>query len=630
MPDLTSLNMRILQLHCDNIEYTPTKKEIQSAEDIENPQTQRLEELVVVFVAIEDGDDSSVAQNAISQIKASMEKIGCKKLLLYPYAHLSSNLAKPSIAIKLLKEMEDGASELEVSHSPFGWTKSYKIQVKGHPLAESSKVVTKDSASAKPDEELTSEALKGESKIRSFWKILSPDGTMTNIGDFNFANYPKLEILAKYESAKIRKVDQPPPHVALMKKMGISDYEPASDSGNMRFYPNGRLIKSLIERYVTDRVKEYGGYEVETPIMYDSEHPSMVSYFNRFPARQYNIDSEGKKLFLRFAACFGQFLMANQYQLSYKNLPYKLYELTRYSFRREQSGELVGLRRLRAFTMPDCHAFCKDMPQAIDEIKIRFDLSQSVLKELGIDETDYEMAIRFTEDFYNENKSSVEELVKKHGRPVLVEMWKEKFFYFVLKWEFNFIDGLGKASALSTDQIDVENGNRYGIDFVDENNTKQNPIILHNSPSGAIERIIYALLEKAAKDSHEGRKPQFPLWLAPTQVRIIPLKEEFNTFTETLTGKISSNDVRVDIDDRNESIGKRIREAEKEWIRYILVIGEKEANSQNLSIRDRQTGDVRELPFDDFINEIKEQTKGKPFTGLNLPKYLSKRPKLMV
>ena len=622
--------MRILQLHCDYIEYTPTKKEIKSAEDIGNLETKRLEELVVVFVAIEDGDDSSVAKNAISQIKASMEKIGCKKLLLYPYAHLSSNLAKPSIAISLLKEMEDGASDLEVSHSPFGWTKSYKIQVKGHPLAESSKVVTKDSADTKPDEELTSDALKGESKIRSYWKILSPDGTLTNIGDFNFSKYPKLEILAKYESAKIRKVDQPPPHVALMKKMGISDYEPASDSGNMRFYPNGRLIKSLIERYVTDRVKEYGGYEVETPIMYDSEHPSMVSYFNRFPARQYNIDSEGKKLFLRFAACFGQFLMANQYQLSYKNLPYKLYELTRYSFRREQSGELVGLRRLRAFTMPDCHAFCKDMSQAIDEIKVRFDLSQSVLKELGINETDYDMAIRFTEDFYNENKSAVEELVKKHGRPVLVEMWKEKFFYFVLKWEFNFVDGHGKASALSTDQIDVENGDRYGIDFVDENNVKQHPIILHNSPSGAIERIIYALLEKAAKDSYEGRKPQFPLWLAPTQVRIIPLKEEFNEFTQTLSDKISSNNVRVDIDDRNESIGKRIREAEKEWIRYILVIGEKEANSQNLSIRDRQTGDVREISFDDFINEINEQTKGKPFSGLNLPKYLSKRPNLMV
>ena len=621
--------MRILQLHCDSIEYTPTKKEIRSAEDIDDPQTQKLEELVVAFVAMEEGDDSSVAQNAISQIKNSMEKIGCKKLLLYPYAHLSSNLAKPSVAISLLKEMEYGASELEVSHSPFGWTKSYKLQVKGHPLAESSKVITKDSDSGDSGE-ITSDALKGESKIRSYWKIMSPDGTLTNIADFNFSKHKKLEILAKYESAKVRRVDQPPPHVALMKKMAIADYEPASDSGNMRFFPNGRLIKSLIERFVNDKVKEYGGYEVETPIMYDSEHPSMVSYFNRFPARQYNIDSDGKKLFLRFAACFGQFLMANQFQMSFKNLPYKLYELTRYSFRREQSGELVGLRRLRAFTMPDCHAFCKDLPQAIDEIKIRFELSQNVLHELGIDESDYDMAIRFTEDFYNENKSSIEELVKKHGKPVLVEMWKEKFFYFVLKWEFNFIDNLGKASALSTDQIDTENGERYGIEFVDENNKKQHPIILHNSPSGAIERIIYALLEKAAKDSKEGRKPQFPLWLAPTQVRIIPLKDEFNDFSNDLFEKITSSNVRVDIDDRNESIGKRIREAEKEWIRYILVIGEKEKNSANLSIRDRKTGDVREISFDDFLKEINEQTKGKPFTGLNLPVYLSKRPQLMV
>jgi threonyl-tRNA synthetase len=622
--------MRILQLHCDHIEYTPTKKEIQSAEDIENPETKRFEEIVVAFVAIENGDDSSVVQNAISQIKNSMEKIGCKKLLLYPYAHLSSNLAKPSIAMTLLKEMEDNASDLEVSHSPFGWTKSYNVKVKGHPLAESSKVITKDSTDSKDNGEITSEALKGESKIRSYWKIMSSDGTMINIGDFDFSNHKKLEILAKYESAKQRNVDEPSPHVALMKKMTIADYEPASDSGNLRFYPNGRLIKSLIETYVTDRVKEYGGCEVETPIMYDSEHPSMVSYFNRFPARQYNIDSDGKKLFLRFAACFGQFLMANQYQISYKNLPFKLYELTRYSFRREQSGELVGLRRLRAFTMPDCHAFCKDMDQAIDEIKIRFDLSQSVLHELGIEESDYEMAIRFTEDFYNENKSAIEELVKKHGKPVLVEMWKEKFFYFVLKWEFNFIDNLGKASALSTDQIDVENADRYGIEFVDENNNKQHPIILHNSPSGAIERILYVLLEKAAKDSKEGRKPQYPLWLAPTQVRVIPLKEEFNDFCETLTDKISSNNIRVDIDDRNESIGKKIREAEKEWIRYILVIGEKEVNSENLSIRDRQTGNVRELPFDDFLKELNEQTKGKPFTGLNLSKHLSKRPPLMV
>ena len=616
--------MRILQLHCDDIEYTPTKKEISAAEEIQ-PETKRFEEIVVAFIAVEDGDDSSVAQKAINEIQDSMKKVGCKKLLLYPYAHLSSNLASPSTALSVLKQMESLGTDLEIHRAPFGWTKSYKVQVKGHPLAETSKIITKEGT-----EEETSEAVKSESKIKSYWYIMEPDGSMKEFSDFNFAKHQNLEALAKYESVKKRSVDEAPPHVSLMKKLAIADYEPASDSGNMRFYPNGRLIKSQIERYVTDRVKDYGGYEVETPIMYDSHHPSMESYFNRFPARQYSINAEGKHLFLRFAACFGQFLMASDFQMSYKNLPYRLYELTRYSFRREQSGELVGLRRLRAFTMPDCHAFCRDIPQAIDELKTRFDLSRDVLNDLGLDDNDYEMAIRFTEDFYKEHKDIVHELVKKHGKPVLVEMWKERFFYFVLKWEFNYIDNLGKASALSTDQIDVENGQRYGIEFVDENNKPQHPIILHNSPSGAVERIIYALLEKAASDSKQGKKPHFLLWLAPTQVRVIPIKEEFLDYAKNLANKISEQQIRVDMDDRNESIGKRVRDAEKEWIRYILVIGEKEINSKNINIRDREQDQSREASYEAFIDEIKKQISGKPFEKLNVPFFLSQRPQIMV
>lgn len=616
--------MRVLQLHCDNISYEATKKEIKSAEEID-PKPVSIDEVVVCFVAVEEGDDDNVALDAISQIKESMQKIGCKKLLLYPYAHLSANLSAPSTALSLLKLMESESSELEVSRAPFGWTKSYNVKVKGHPLAESSKVITPGDK-----KEDTSTALESESKIKSYWHILSPDGSMVEFDKFNFSKHKKLEILAKYESDKKRTVDEPPPHVALMKKLAIADYESASDHGNMRYFPNGRLIKGLLEQYVTNKVKDYGGYEVETPIMYDSHHPSMESYFNRFPARQYNIDADGKKLFLRFAACFGQFLMAHDFQMSYKNLPYRLYELTRYSFRREQSGELVGLRRLRAFTMPDCHAFCKDIPQAISEFRKRFDLSRDVLSNVGIQHDDYEMAIRFTEDFYNENKELILEMVKKLDKPVLVEMWKERFFYFVLKWEFNFVDNLGKASALSTDQIDVENGERYGIEFVDENNSTINPIILHNSPSGAIERVMYALLEKCAKDAKEGRKPMFPLWLAPTQVRIIPLTDDFLEFSQKLSDKLTAQNIRVDIDDRNESIGKRIRESEKEWIRYVLVIGEKEVSSENLSVRDRTQREVREISFDNFVEEITTQNADKPHSTLNLPPLLSKRPIIQV
>jgi len=616
--------MRILQLHCDSIEYTPTKKEIKSAEEIE-PKSTRIEEVVVCFIAVEKDDDSNIAKNAMIEIQETMKKVGCNKLLLYPYAHLSSDLASPGTGLKILKEMQEICTGIEVTHAPFGWTKAFSIQVKGHPLAESSKVFSKDSIKEK-----TSMALESESKIKSYWYIMTPEGKMEEIEKFNFSNHKQLEILAKYESAKTRSSDEMPPHVNLMKKLAIADYEPASDSGNMRFYPNGRLIKSQIEQYVTDKIRNYGGIEVETPIMYDSYHPSMESYFNRFPARQYSIDSEGKHFFLRFAACFGQFLMTKDFQLSYKNLPYKLYELTRYSFRREQSGELVGLRRLRAFTMPDCHAFCKDMPQAIEEFRKRFELSREVLSGLGIEENEYEMAIRFTDEFYNQNKELIKQMVSKIGKPVLVEMWKERFFYFVLKWEFNFIDNLGKASALSTDQIDVENGKRYGITYTNENNEQKHPIILHNSPSGAVERVIYALLEKFAKQIKDGNRPQFPLWLAPIQVRLVPLKDEHLEFTTHLADKFIEQNIRVDIDDRNDTIGKRIRDAEKEWISYVLVIGEKEVNSPKLSVRDRTTGDVREVSIEDFIKEITDATSGKPISRLNSTLLLSQRPQIMV
>jgi threonyl-tRNA synthetase len=322
--------------------------------------------------------------------------------------------------------------------------------------------------------------------------------------------------------------------------------------------------------------------------------------------------------------------MAKDFQISYRNLPLRLYEMARYSFRREQSGELVGLRRLRAFTMPDCHAFCKDLGQAIEEFKKRFDLSIDVLHGLGLNDSDYELGIRFTEDFYNENKQIIQDTVKKIGKPALVEMWKEKFFYFILKWEFNYIDNLGNASALSTDQIDVENGKRYNIEFVDEQNKPKHPIILHNSPSGAIERVIYVLLEKAAKDIKEGKKPLLPLWLCPTQVRIIPLKPEFLDFSENLADRLTQNQIRVDIDERNESVGKRIREAETEWIPYILVIGEREVNAKNLNLRDRESGTVSEIPFEEFVNKIKDKTKDKPFSKLNFPRNVSSRPQIMV
>src|SRR5215207_2233590 len=463
--------MRLIQLHSDFIEYTPVRKEIEQAEENISNDKVRLEDLVVILAAVEKGDNETVVRETVDEIRKYLNIVKSEKLLIYPYAHLSSNLAAPREALNILKLLEDTARKSlpEVHRAPFGWTKAFNIRVKGHPLAENAKEINTSSIMSKKStegpayappssqkklstqvqinqvEEQTSIALKAEEKLESSWYILQPKGhdkeiVLIPISEYRFKKeQDNLRKLANYEVQKRRAVDEQPPHVKLMKKLAIADYESASDVGNMRYYPKGKLIKSLIEQYVTKKVAEYGAMEVETPIMYDSTHPSMVSYFNRFPARQYNINSDSKQLFLRFAACFGQFLMAKDFQISYRNLPLKLYELTRYSFRREKSGELVGLRRLRAFSMPDCHAICRDLNQAKEEFLKRLELSITVINELGLStKDDIEMAIRFTEDFYNENKDFIEELVSKFNRPVLVEIWKEKFFYFVLKWEFNY------------------------------------------------------------------------------------------------------------------------------------------------------------------------------------------------
>src|ERR671923_597168 len=484
--------MRLLQLHSDFIEYEPIEKEIRDAEDIASKSRVRLEDLVVAFVAVENGDDESVAKMAVDEIKKYLEMVKSSRLLIYPYAHLSSDLAPPALAIDIIKSVEIFAkgSINDVYRAPFGWTKSFNIKVKGHPLAENSKEISKQDEHKHTTDQLHKEkessALKDEEKLQSFWYIAQPGGQMTPVSKYNFKKQQQdqnLQMLVNYETAKNRVVNEHPAHVRLMKKLAIADYEPASDAGNIRYYPKGRLMKSLIEQYVTRRVMEYGGIEVETPIMYDTKHPALESYFNRFPARQYSITSDSKQLFLRFAACFGQFLMAKDFNISYKHLPLKLYELTRYSFRHEKSGELVGLRRLRAFTMPDCHALCRDLDQAKEEFLKRLELSINVINEVGLSmNDDIEMAIRFTEDFYNENKDFINKIVARFGKPIMVEMWKDRFFYFTLKWEFNFIDNSDKAAALSTDQIDIENASRYKIEFVDEDGSRKNPIILHNSP----------------------------------------------------------------------------------------------------------------------------------------------------
>jgi threonyl-tRNA synthetase len=615
--------MKLLLIHADFMEYRVEKK-TRVAEPFEG-DGERVDDVLVVFTAVEKGDGEAVVENAAGEVAEVAKKVGAGRILVYPYAHLSSNLSDPETAVKMLKLLAEKLSDgFEVHRAPFGWYKSFTISCKGHPLSELSREV-------RGEEEEVTQALKDEERVVSYWYILTPEKELVEVSKFSFEGYENLKKFVDYEMAKKRAVDRIPPHVELMQRLQIADYEEASDSGHMRYYPKGRLIKSLLETFVTEKCVEYGAMEVETPLMYDRNHPTLRKYLERFPARQYIIKGDKRDFFLRFAACFGQFLMKSDAVITYRNLPLKMYELTRYSFRKEQRGELVGLRRLRAFTMPDMHTLTKDMEQAKEEFFNQYRLSVEVLREIGLEPEDYEVAIRVTRDFYEENIEFVHSLVDILKKPILVEMWDRRFFYFVLKFEFNFVDALDKASALSTVQIDVENAERYDIGYIDEDGSRKRPYILHCSASGAIERCMYALLEKAHMDAEKGKLPMLPVWLSPTQVRIIPVSRTFLDAALEMAERLRKARVRVDVDDRDETLGKKIRDAAREWVPYIAVLGEEEVKGGFMTVTVRAESTLEKqkrarMTAEELASRISEECSGKPFKPLPLPMLLSERP----
>ena len=600
------------------------------AEEVEDSaKIGRLEEALCAFIAVEkfdEDDPAAVIAEGAKQISDVAGQVHAARIMLYPYAHLSPNLSTPATAIKILKGMAETLSgNYEVMRAPFGWYKAFTLSCKGHPLSELSRSIKLGEG------EVVSEALKSEAKAVSYWKVLDLDGNLIDADKFDFKGHENLQKFTNYEISKARAVDKVPPHVELMRRLELVDYEPGSDPGNMRFYPKGRLVKSLLENYVLDKASDMGAMEVETPIMYDMEHPTLKKYLDRFPARQYQIEADKKKLFLRFAACFGQFLMGHDMTISYRSMPLKMFEITRYSFRREQRGELVGIRRLRAFTMPDMHTLTRDMKSATEEFRKQYQASISLLKEVGLNLGDYEVAIRFTKDFYSENREFIEGLVDIVKKPVLVEMWDERFFYFVLKFEFNFVDTLDKASALSTVQIDVENAERYDITYVDEGGEEQRPILLHCSPSGAIERVMYALLEKAAREAEAGKLPSLATWLSPTQVRIIPVAERHQARAFEIAEELG---FRTDIDERDETVAKKIRDAGREWVPYVVVIGDEELASGRLTVTVRMDSTPKsaaksKMSIEDLRKRLSSETAGKPWRRLPLSIKLSERPKFI-
>lgn len=604
--------MRILLIHSDYLNYN-VKNKTPVAEEIEDAKKQgAFDESLVVFTAVEKDDENNpqgIVKNLVKEVIKTNDQVKAENIVLYPYAHLSSSLSSPKVAVQVLKDAEEAliGEGLNVKRVPFGWYKAFEISCKGHPLSELSRTIT---AEEEDEEEVE--------KKPSSWSILDGD-KLIDIDDFKFEN-DQLEKLVSYELGTGASDAGEPPHVKLMREKELCDYESASDVGNLKWFPKGRLVRDLLADYVYNLVVDQGAMPIETPIFYDLDNEAINVHAAKFGERQYRTDTK-KNLMLRFACCFGAFRVMADPFITWKNLPAKLYELSTYSFRFEKKGEVVGLKRLRAFTMPDFHSFCADMDSTLEEFSKQTDMCIQTGLDLDVN---YEIIFRATKDFYDENKDWMYSIGKKIGKPVLLEILPERKHYWSCKIDFAAIDYLGRPIENPTVQIDVESGKRFDITYLGEDGKEHYPTILHCSPTGSIERVICSLLEKTAIEIDE-KAPMLPTWLSPIEVRIITVGEDHKDFANELYDKINVENIRVDVDDRDESVGKKIRNAATEWIPYIFVVGDNEKESGVFSVTVRETGEKVDMTVDELIKEVLDKTKGMPYRGLPLPKDISTR-----
>lgn len=608
--------MRLLMIHAKHFEYEARQKALEGAESLSSENRSRsLSDLLVVFSTVEKADErglDEVAEKAAAQVKGVAGRIGVNRVLVYPYAHLSEELAPPEVALSVLKKLEELLAKdgFEVYRAPFGWYKRFSIECIGHPLAEVSRRVL-------PGEE------PAEKTLREYL-VLTPDGREMPIEHLKMEELPRdFRILVEKEVLRKRGGGGEPRYIGYCRKFGF-EWEAMSDLGHMRYGPEAALIHDLVSRYAWRCATSLGlpVLRIKGTNTFDLGYEPVKQHADLYGDRLYVIRTDNREFILRYAACHQQFAMVKDWSISYRHLPFGVFEVAD-SYRLEQPGELSLCFRLRRFYMPDFHIFCKDLEEAMEvSLKVHEKIYDEIRK-LG---RDYVSIYNVTRSFFERHKSFIRKLAELENKPVLIHFVPEGEYYWVINVEYNIIDILERPREIGTFQIDVGNAERFGIKYVNERGQEAFPVIIHTAILGSIERYIYAVLDTAAMDESEGRAPSLPLWLAPVQVRIIPFSKELGEHALKIASLLNEAGIRADVDDREESLSKRVRDAEVKWIPYIVVLGPREVEENVLSVRIRGERDISKMSIDELIGDIREKIDGFPRVEMPLPVRVSLRP----
>jgi threonyl-tRNA synthetase len=441
-------------------------------------------------------------------------------------------------------------------------------------------------------------AIKLTSIAGAYWKGNEKNKMLTRVYGVTFPSQKELdEYLAMLEEAKKRD------HRKLGKELGIYTMDDDVGPGLPLWLPNGTIVIEELEKLAKETEFRAGYKRVVTP------HIAKESMYLTSGHLPYYADSmfppmemDGEKYYLRAMNCPHHHKIFDAEPKSYKDLPFRVAEYGT-CYRYEQSGELFGLMRVRCLHMNDAHIYCSK-EQFFQEFKAVNDLYLKYFEIFGVEKYVMRLSLhdpnKLGQKYVNEPKlwQETEEMVRKvliETNTPFVEVQDEAAFYGP-KIDVQIWSAIGREFTLATNQVDFNSGHKFKLSFTTKENTSDVPLIIHRAPLGTHERFIGFLLEHFAG--------KFPLWLAPLQVKVLPISDKYNDYAETVIKALKNADIRAEIDDRQEKIGKKIRDTELMKIPYMLIVGEKEMNEAEVSVRRQGKGDLGAKKLAEFVSEL--------------------------
>lgn len=404
----------------------------------------------------------------------------------------------------------------------------------------------------------------------------------------------------------------PNDHKKLGRELDLFTFSDVVGKGLPLWTPKGSVIRRELERFIVDIETSWGYQHVYTPDIAKLDLYEKSGHYPYYKNSMYApIEIDDEKFMLRPMTCPHHFELYLTRPRSYRELPIRFAELAKL-YRYEQSGELMGLLRVRSFCLADAHIICtKDQTSA--EIDKVLDLIEHATSVLGLEKNkdySYRLSLGDRSDekkYYKDDQAwdQAEDILRKalqSRNTKFLEASAEAAFYGP-KIDIQMVNANGKEDTAFTVQYDFVMPKRFGLTFIDEKGMEQGPVVIHRSSIGAVERIIAFLIEK-----YHGN---FPVWLSPVQVKILPISDKNIDYAKQIADKLKQENVRVEIDERNETLQAKIRDAQLEKVPYMLVIGNREQESLSLSLRLRSGEEKKELKLEEFVTEIKQKIADK-------------------